>query len=34
MLSDCASLGKDEKGNEMEVKTDRNKLTIASSIFV
>ena len=34
MLSDCASLTKDEKGNGMEVRTVGDRLTIALSIFV
>ena len=34
MLSNCASLAKDEKGNGMEVKTGRDRLMIASSNFV
>ena len=34
MLSDCASLAKDEKGNGMEVKSGGDRLTIALSNFV
>lgn len=33
-LSNCASLARDEKGDEIELKTDRSKLTIALFIFV
>ena len=34
VLSDRTSLAKDKKDNRMEVKTGRDKLTIAFSIFV
>ena len=34
MLSDCASLARDEKSDEMKVKTGGRRLIITSSILV
>lgn len=34
VLSNCVSLARNKKGDKMEIKTSRNRLTITLSIFI